>query len=75
MAIGVVHGALLCEKAGLPVESYAEMPPSVLEVAANQGRHLAQTIADDAFGQPDAALATHAAGATHDGRGCNGERD
>ena len=64
MAIGVVHGALLCEKAGLPVESYAEMLPSVLEVAANQGPHLAQTIADNAFGQPDAALATYAAGAT-----------
>jgi 3-hydroxyisobutyrate dehydrogenase-like beta-hydroxyacid dehydrogenase len=75
MAIGVVHGALLCEKAGLPVESYAEMLPSVLEVAANQGPHL---------GPDDRRQRVRPAGCRpghlrrrrdHDGRRCNGERD
>jgi hypothetical protein len=60
MIFGVVHGALVCEAEGFPVESYAEFLPAIFPVAASQAHHLALTIAHDKFGETEAALSTYA---------------
>ncbi|MEO6398197.1 MAG: NAD(P)-binding domain-containing protein [Tepidiformaceae bacterium] len=62
MAIGVIHGALMCESEGFPVAAYAALLPAMLPVIGHQSEHLATTIAQNRFGSPEAALNTYAAG-------------
>ncbi|MBW2390551.1 MAG: NAD(P)-dependent oxidoreductase [Deltaproteobacteria bacterium] len=61
LVLGVIHGALVCEKNGFPVADYAELLPKILAVAARQAQHLVATIAEDRFHSPEAALKTYAA--------------
>ena len=76
--VGVVHGLLECEKGGFPAPDYVAYLPQVLAVATSQAEYLAQTIADDHFDDPEAALKTYAAAiamraADHRARGVNDE--
>ena len=78
MAFGMMQGALLCEKAKLPVATYIELIAAGFPVATHQVQHLAQTIADNLFTDTEAALKTYAAAmaalaADYRGRGINVE--
>jgi len=61
MAVAAIQGAALCERRGFPVREYASMVAALLPVAAHQVEHLAATIAENRFDQPEAALNTYAA--------------
>jgi 3-hydroxyisobutyrate dehydrogenase-like beta-hydroxyacid dehydrogenase len=78
LVVGVVHGLLECEKSGFPAPDYVAFLPQVLSVASSQAEYLAQTITDDHFDDPEAALETYAAAiamraADHRVRGVNDE--
>ncbi len=60
-----MNGALLCEHEGVAVSDYAQLLESIVPVAGKQAQHLAMTIADDAFDETQASLATYAAGLQH----------
>jgi 3-hydroxyisobutyrate dehydrogenase-like beta-hydroxyacid dehydrogenase len=61
LVLGVIHGALVCEKSGFPVAAYAELLTQILPVASTQAQYLAAKIAEDRFQAPEAALKTYAA--------------
>jgi 3-hydroxyisobutyrate dehydrogenase-like beta-hydroxyacid dehydrogenase len=78
LAVGVVHGLLVCEQSGYPVSDYIEVLPLLLGVASEQAEYLARTISEDRFDAPEAALRTYAAAiemraADHRARGVNDE--
>ena len=61
MAFGMMQGALLCEKEGLPIATYIELMTAGFPVATHQVQHLAQSIAANRFADTEAALRTYAA--------------
>jgi 3-hydroxyisobutyrate dehydrogenase-like beta-hydroxyacid dehydrogenase len=61
MVLGMMQGALLCEKESFPVATYIEWMTEGFPVATHQVQHLAQTIARNRFGDTEAALKTYAA--------------
>jgi 3-hydroxyisobutyrate dehydrogenase-like beta-hydroxyacid dehydrogenase len=61
MIAGVIHGALECEKSNFSVADYTEMLTEMFPVAQHQIQHLATTIAQNNFGNTEAALKTYAA--------------
>ena len=58
---GLIQGALLCENEGFSLVTYAEWMKALMPVLNNQVVHLAGTLAQDRFGETQAALKTYAA--------------
>jgi 3-hydroxyisobutyrate dehydrogenase-like beta-hydroxyacid dehydrogenase len=58
---GLVQGALLCEREGFSLATYAEWMTALMPVMTHQVEHLAATLAQNRFGDTQAALKTYAA--------------
>jgi len=61
MALGVIHGALLCEAEDFPVPVFAEIVQQTLPTAAGAMEGLLSSIIENRFDDPEAALKTYAA--------------
>lgn len=61
MALGVIHGALLCEAEDFPVEVFAEIIQQSLPTLAGAIDRLLTSITENRFNSPEAALKTYAA--------------
>jgi 3-hydroxyisobutyrate dehydrogenase-like beta-hydroxyacid dehydrogenase len=61
MALGAIHGALLCESEDFPVPVFAEIVQQTLPTAAGSINELLSSIAENRFEHPEAALKTYAA--------------
>ena len=61
MALGVIHGALLCETEDFPVPVFAEIVQQTFPTAAGAMDGLLASIVENRFENPEAALRTYAA--------------
>lgn len=58
---GMLYGALACEKAGVPLDSYVEQIPLTLAVAKDYYEVFASTVPTNDFADPPASIDTYAA--------------
>ena len=58
---GMLYGALACEKAGVPLDSYVEQIPLTLAVAKDYYEVFAATVPKNDFADPPASIDTYAA--------------
>jgi hypothetical protein len=61
MAVGAIHGALLCEAEDFPVEVFAEIVQQTVPTIMEAIGHLLSTIVENRFEDTEAALKTYAA--------------
>ena len=61
MALGVIHGALLCEAEDFPIPVFAEIVQQTFPTAAGAMDGLLSSIVENRFDDPAAALRTYAA--------------
>lgn len=58
---GMIYGALLCQRAGIPLQTFAEQIPVSLGVLPSYHAYFSQTVPDGNFDDPPASMATYAA--------------
>ena len=58
---GMLYGALICEKAGVPVETYIQQIPLTIAVANDYYKVFASTVPTNDFSNPPASVNTYAA--------------
>ena len=57
---GMIFGALVCRKAGIPIETFSAQVPKTLDMVSNYHQYFAETIAQD-FESDEASMQTYSA--------------
>jgi 3-hydroxyisobutyrate dehydrogenase-like beta-hydroxyacid dehydrogenase len=57
---GMIYGALVCRKAGIPIETYAEQVPKTFDMISNYHKYFAESSAQG-FESPEASMQTYSA--------------
>lgn len=58
---GMIYGALVCEKAGVPLQVFSDQIPVSIEMNNNYYKTFAATVPDANYDNPEASMATYAA--------------
>ncbi|MFC1680629.1 NAD(P)-dependent oxidoreductase [Pseudomonadota bacterium] len=58
---GMIYGALVCKKAGIPLDTFAEQVPVSLGMLPSYHRYFADTVPGSNFDNPPATMTTYAA--------------
>jgi 3-hydroxyisobutyrate dehydrogenase-like beta-hydroxyacid dehydrogenase len=58
---GMIYGALVCKKAGIPLDIFAQQIPVSLGVLPSYHRYFADTVPEGKFDNPPATMTTYAA--------------
>jgi 3-hydroxyisobutyrate dehydrogenase-like beta-hydroxyacid dehydrogenase len=58
---GMIYGGLVCKKAGIPLETFAQQIPVTLGVLPSYHQYFADTVPEGKFDNPPATMTTYAA--------------